>query len=609
MGRVTIREAKLESGQKAVLWWYQSIQKNLRDDSQPHVNLLWRVINEDGSLGEFVKNKAVLTELGLLFVGHVYSNGIDLGQYGHLEECGFSFQVSDTSKGEDRNFGYKSVYGMKSSFPKWFSEIYPLEGEGSDSSLSIAFDTTEGPYQRLLIPCIEFFVRTFGVSMEVKRVISTYSWSIVNERLFPDTVERATDKSWPVTIPNGLQKSDTCFLAHLNYDLNTRKAVNNLRAQIESSQRYDSSFEHVFLKVRPWFVGDMDIRVQGIRLDDETFLALKIVGISDPRLKKGVKIIRESHRTPSTEHPTNEMDDEPSEKMITTHKVTDDIEIVGDSPPDRESPIVQVDTPGFVKLGEPAPVRDVIYRSNGTGQTIEVKDDEEQKPVSAGDPQGKGKNIDKANVVTPIEIQLEGALREVWKILIKIGGNKSVSGIDCYVGNGKFEEMTEPKLVPFPLFPEDEVVDPKVERWLYLDKAAKKARGAMIARLRTETKDYYVLECQRKTVVKKVPPKEEGAEPSETITEESFKGLAFCLEDPDKIAEGIGEVLKSIRDKAGVMKNAKKSMSILSYDYPHKPNKNYPETPYFGCVKNALEKIGLSLTEEQPDSKSQNVSS
>src|SRR5699024_6303687 len=113
----------------------------------------------------------------------------------------------------------------------------------------------------------------------INRVLLTYLWEDVVDRLELNTFDENSPNA--VIIPKKGVIADAVFLHHLKYDEDVeriiRALINRVRAGFASSKRSSP------LEVRPYHNQDIDMMLNGYKLDDSNVLCTEITGISMPR--------------------------------------------------------------------------------------------------------------------------------------------------------------------------------------------------------------------------------------------------------------------------------------------------------------------------------------
>lgn len=173
-------------------------------------------------------------------------------------------------------------------------DLYPLLYGANDFSRLIEFDLDNGG--KLVLNGMDFFRAAYGHSPELKRILTSYPYqikppsqgdSILSLLLPPFPSHLKPSGNLDVLQPSHkVVKQDAVFLAHLKRDAYTQQVVHEFANNCFKSffnQSKKGSIPFVFLAPEPWHTHpDVTIRVRGIPFDNQSFLGLNILGISDP---------------------------------------------------------------------------------------------------------------------------------------------------------------------------------------------------------------------------------------------------------------------------------------------------------------------------------------
>lgn len=256
-----------------VVWWYGAVHRNTRDKTLPLVVVWIRGLLPDGSLGPIHRIDVGITELALLQIGTIWNDGYCRNQM-LLEEREVSVNFS-SSGWQHTSQARSGDHPRRSLIPP---DLYPLYFGLRDRSELIVFNLRED--KKLLVPSLEFFSRCYGRSAEVNRVLSTYPWSEAEHRLHLPLPEAVPANQWAVCLPDNIYNDDATLVAYLKYDTNAQFIAKSIYSNLES--QFDEPSGYAFPQIVPWFTGPAKLVVQGIPLDQNRFLALRIVGGSEP---------------------------------------------------------------------------------------------------------------------------------------------------------------------------------------------------------------------------------------------------------------------------------------------------------------------------------------
>lgn len=289
----TFSLAKLSPNRLYLLWWYAALVKG-SESGQNNLQVLFREIldrTDTGlELGEIVKEILPLPLLGQYRIGSIWINGKSVKEvhYPVVE-----FKVSFTEGcWRYKTFNAQSKLGKQNDpFPL---DLYPLLYGANDFSRLIEFDLDNGG--KLVLNGMDFFRAAYGHSPELKRILTSYPYqikppgqgdSILSLLLPPFPSHLKPSGNLDVLQPSHkFVKQDAVFLAHLKRDAYTKQVVHEFANNFFKSffnQSKKGSIPFVFLAPEPWHThSDVTIRVRGIPFDNQSFLGLNILGISDP---------------------------------------------------------------------------------------------------------------------------------------------------------------------------------------------------------------------------------------------------------------------------------------------------------------------------------------
>ena len=289
----TFSLAKLSPNRLYLLWWYAALVKG-SESGQNNLQVLFREIldrTDTGlELGKIVKEILPLPLLGQYRIGSIWINGkfVEEVHYPVVE-----FKVSFTEGyWRYKTFNAQSKLGKQNDpFPL---DLYPLLYGANDFSRLIEFDLDNGG--KLVLNGMDFFRAAYGHSPELKRILTSYPYqikppsqgdSILSLLLPPFPSHLKPSGNLDVLQPSHkFVKQDAVFLAHLKQDAHTKQVVHEFANNCFKSffnQSKKGSIPFVFLAPEPWHTHpDVTIRVRGIPFDNQSFLGLNILGISDP---------------------------------------------------------------------------------------------------------------------------------------------------------------------------------------------------------------------------------------------------------------------------------------------------------------------------------------
>ena len=567
-----------------VVWWYGPLVKNHRAQSVPKVVVFFRELRGDGSFGRIVRRETALTHLGILRIGSVWSNGMSRAR---IDLPATTLDVSFSSDGWRIISPYGVVHDEKRSNPVP-ADDYPLKFSPDKNSL-LDFRLADG--RNLLIPCMEFFVRYYGRSKEVPRVLATYPWEEVQKRLYKPFDQPTRPGTWPVKLTKRMRNGDTTFLAHVLHDPYARHVAQSIYGQVEAA--YGAQIPYLFLQAAPWFRGAAKLRVEGIPINGgRTLLGLRVVGGSGP---SGVMIHRDRDRPINAggAEPLLPGDDQGGFPLRNLSRLPEILDLTDDDEPDHGSSSLEVEEDDFEELGEPRIIVDVRPLNHGKSGGRPCGKSEETT-FSTGEPHGSGKGVGYASIHASTVLESHGTLRDMWNALLYLKRyNREVTAVEWFTFEDGFKGDPEPKLIAFEPFEKaEEGLDAETRRWPFFDPNQEAPRGALVIRVTVHGEPVYLFEMQRRPVRKKDRDGkfEDGEEP--------FKGLVFRVSGHEMLVPWLRTLMNETRRVKGVVARLTGMCPGFADSFKHAPSKDQ-KWPCEAAVRNALGKVGVEIYEPE----------
>lgn len=582
----------LQCGEQTLLvWWYCGIKKNPKERSQPHVLVAFRTQIARKTFSDNIFFRSIpIALLGQLSIGSLCRNNRVIAR-AHFQIKRFPLRH------EQGHWWFTSFENAtKNSRPPPFpQQIYPLK-YAHDKNWLIEFKLPQS--RTLLIPCLEYFARCYGRSGELRRILTTYKWDGPDsclDRFFAPLGEPETLDVWKINIRANLHRGDSVFLAHVKYDSYTRLAAKKINSVIETEHSNDKNHP-VFLRIGPWFTGKAELLVSGISFNNKkSFLGLQIHGVSEP-VGEDIERTRESgndalHFT-GQDALGNAWAGAPARK--TRHR-PEIVNLTEYDVPDKGSSTLELHDPALQILGERRKVhtiRDKKTISPGSSSTI----GSDTYDFSTSEPHGNGKGVGQASVNTKVELESEGALRDIWNALLYLKKNyaNDVSSVEWYSPSKGYVESEEPELVALEAFTEDEILNDEtittpIMKWPFIDKdTLSQLRGLLVARVNIKGKKIHIIEIQRRLC----KYKDDSGRISEK--EESLCGLVFMLDNQAEFNQWLNFVKSNVRQLEGVVKYLAPSCPGKASAFKHS-TANGEYVPCWAALKNALSKMDITI--------------
>lgn len=257
------------------VWWYGGMEKGKRPGDQPQVHILFREVLEDFTpTDNFIQVTTNITDIISWKVDSVWHQQRRIG-YIINDTHEFMINHSDFTLKFLRT--YKNVSKTKKLNFFQNREDYLIEEKDRKNCLS--FSISHPQYDQLLIPCLEFLARAYGLSTEIVRVLTTYDENERTARLF--TPYKEEKGLWTVLLGDGITRDDYVFVAYYKYTELAKNAARILFSSIAENSKL--KFTNIYPKVTPWHTETLPIIVSGFRLaGTKTFVATRIIGMKAP---------------------------------------------------------------------------------------------------------------------------------------------------------------------------------------------------------------------------------------------------------------------------------------------------------------------------------------
>ena len=579
-GKVRICNQLKNEKDELIVWWYGGIVKNYRAETVPKVVVFFRMLDENDKPDKFVRREIALTFLGLLRIGSIWKEGI----------CRSEAVMPDIyNPNVDFTAGtWKFVAPWQSARNGEENPInqndYPLHFP-CDKNWLLDFPLENG--KNLLIPCLEFFVRCYGRSAEVPRVLVTYPWGKVVRRFYVPFDQPVMPNTWPVKLASRIYNGDIVCLAHIYHDPYAKHAAKYINSQVETS--FGNGEPFAFIKVSPWFQGKAQILASGLWINDgKTFLSLRLLGCSDPQEAPILRDRQNSNKTVGSAEGDEAGKAWNGAPPHVLNKLSDIVDLTDDEEPDHGSAIIEIEEPDFTVLGKSRVVIDV--KRTRTTTAGKPSDGENPSAFSSGEAHSSGKGVGYASIHARPVMESNGMLRDMWNALLylKMKYPDKIHSVEWFTFEDGFMENDEPHLVGLEAFEDTDEVESDIRNWLFFDTKTQTPRGILIARVTIKDKQVYLAELQRRPRIK---TEEDG---KKKPAEESFKGLIFILNKPEEFIEWLKFIRSQIRNIKGIVDRVVSKCTGIAATFSHR-SAGYEEVPCEAAVLNALSKIGVAL--------------
>ncbi|CRM90425.1 hypothetical protein [Pseudomonas sp. 22 E 5] len=447
-----------------------------------------------------------------------------------------------------------SIDGRNHQYPL-FTKEYPLRVLPTDDVLSDVLCLTSSKGQKVLIPCIEFLYRCYGSTSDMARILVTYPWDRVTDLLYADT--RKDAESWLVQPRPYIPNDDVLFLAWARYDTYAQNAAKLLYAQLDNARGRE--MKAASLQVKPWFQGPAELRVRGLWSEHEdTFLCLEVTGMSQPQSRSydiRRDILSAQKQEDEAPHKIGRVKRE-LPKQHDPFAITDLLE------PDKDSFTWSKPDPSFQILGPQCSYTTSFEeRPSPPRRSVRVPPGDKSL-LSTGDPTGYQKDVNKITAVAKRVVGDGGILTAMWEELIRLkGANKGLSSLAWQSETQGFVQEADFRLVSLPRFSEADSPSDAAWRWLAYPANANHARGMLVIRATIGNRTFYLIEFQRKKVLKK-----------NVYGEEKISGLLMEINSATEAKLVISRIRDEIRFCSGNFRKLKTPINHPHWIYRHSPS-------------------------------------
>jgi len=575
-----------------VVWACHGFLKNTLAPSQTNARVAFRRLG-DGEVHEEILRTLPAAALSLMPIGSVWQENRSERQTVLATE---DFTVD---YGGDRSkFRSFAAAGAADGATTPYPRKYPALNESADRIQYLDLDLRSGG--RLVIPCAEFFIRTYGASHYLRQVLLGYPWEPEGDpsnRLYGALRVAAEPDAWTVRLRPRLDDRDAVFLAHAKYDSFTTREAKGPYAQLESAFDSNHPDAPISVKVGPWHKGEESLEVQGLPFDEgRSFLALRITGCSVP---KGPAIHVDRDNSNLAERAAAPGDRGKAWRS-SKPKATESSELTGKEEPDHGSAIVDVTAPSMKLIGPERPLTKVVAEQ-ATGSASKLRLDSDagaDDTLSSGEAHGADKGVSHASVRTP-RLQLsDDVVSTMWKAALSLHQRHpaTISQVQWYTPADGYRSDSEPGLVVVPEFQPDigggNAIPGAVRSWPYLSVPERQRRGVLVMRLLVEAQSVHLIEIQRRA---SVPKGDETDDKKGASKGEAFCGLAARLENDSDLPEWLSDLLDVLRYRKGVVHSTLEIVGVPGEAvwYQHRFGADGETVPGERALINALRRVGF----------------
>lgn len=232
---------------------------------------------------DYIVNINIPIELAhRLALGSIWINGITH----HKFDFDDAFTLIED---ESTNLSYSNHFGISRNGGKYEFDLdsYPIDGLATDTNTLLVIKQGS---QKVIIHPIIFYMAHYGVSKEINRILLTYLWPDIEDKL--NLNHPRPEISDTIIIPDDCVVADIVFLYYLKHNKHTKTVTKSLNKRvldklIKTQRNLDPSkkleIPSAPLKVVPYHKQQIEIGFRGIEIENDVFLCTEITGMSMPK--------------------------------------------------------------------------------------------------------------------------------------------------------------------------------------------------------------------------------------------------------------------------------------------------------------------------------------
>lgn len=204
-------------------------------------------------------------------IGSIWIDGICEEKY-NFETLYTTLDAYNDKQQERPNLTYTNHFGISVNKTEYIlkPDDYPVDDIKTDSNTNLVVQTST---TKIVIPSVLFFVAHYGVSKEINKVLISYHKEEAEERL--NINDHYGDL---ITIPDRCVIADAVFLFYLKTNAHTKKVVWKLNSRMLRNDR-----QYLSLMAQPYHKQEIQLKIAGLKIDDQTILCTEILGMSMPQ--------------------------------------------------------------------------------------------------------------------------------------------------------------------------------------------------------------------------------------------------------------------------------------------------------------------------------------
>ncbi|WP_155768816.1 hypothetical protein [Burkholderia diffusa] len=441
----------------------------------------------------------------------------------------------------------------------------------------------------LLVPCMEFLLRCYGISELIPRALTSRPWDAATALFLANmTPEINAEGKWVIRPTERMQDGDRAFLGHIVHSADARHAAKSIADQCVFESK---SNKIIFPRVTPWFSGSVPVAAQGLWIrEGKTFLALRMDLLDAP---SGPGIVAVKTKKDEISRSEDDLSSDQAYEGRQSFTLSPDSKLKVHVPSDAHSF-------GNAQPEKRDPKRD-RFPVRSTRDITTVFERQSSIVLPSDGPVGPGVQLVSPEVPDVLElhrmVMAHGTLLEMWRALQTLQSEhpRHLRRVQWLHAERGFISSSPPELIAFKPFAEKEDVKPDIRSWVTRDVKTESPRGILVLRIDAtvpktlENKTVYVLEIERRVKQSRVG--------KDRIDEEAerFRGLVAVLAPETDFDEWLRDTLSKIRHVVGHVVELETLHPDMIEAFKHSQSRGTNKTPFRASALLALKKAGVDL--------------
>lgn len=278
--RISPVEAFPDDDRLRIVWAYGAIYKNIGKTAVPYVDILLKEITLDPIIltNNHTYIKISVAQLDIVRYMTIWCGNKRITEFWEKfknKSC-INFHFSLDTK-------LASSITYKESLDSYFkSDIYKIDGIESKKDYwhfaNATFTKFKVGTKTVLIPSLELFTSTFApLNQKLRYKLFQYNLDDVLDEYIKSS-EIVDENKYLIELKEYKYKNSLFFLAYAKFNGITRKRLFDIRASLEISSQYPERYPVIL----PYHPSEIEFNVNGVLLDDNTFLIFRINEYSLP---------------------------------------------------------------------------------------------------------------------------------------------------------------------------------------------------------------------------------------------------------------------------------------------------------------------------------------